>query len=596
MGIQLTNELSNMQEKLKELKLNKKELNENQDYLLKNGIVGYSCEDIHVKTEEVYKILVDTPVREDGGRNALFGFYYQFLVAIDYLIELIEGKWSFMSLEIHDDIVLCKEEEDEATVRFVQVKTSKHASLAYLSTELCTRTEKGFQQEERKVKRRVNNSWLDKLFSNAEIFKGKDAIKQQFQLVTNFTFYVPKSAKDSETKDINHYRLNKTFSGIEINEDDPFYKKLNVDLVDSDGIDYHYYERTGKSIQDLLSNTQIWERVDHLSNFRDGICKRLGKMLSNQIKVEGGATVLDEDINWLIGEMCASCAAREDKLVLFIGKEKAMYLASKLFERATKYSEDFRHAVGNKKLIDDALYKIILELRSSHPEIIEEFEEIVIKTKSALYRWVDEGGSILQLVSRFHEGREETLDFHARMHKSQREDSVHALALIFTLLSVINNNTSISSKYKSILIKEIMTSIGESYDFAFIKIDDYYYEDVLEKLKEIITRLHIQSHGDLLLMTNGGPHRMVIHGSPDSLETQRFLESKVEVVTLNKPHISEFGENHESMNEVNYKFLLIPWHVIESKYMRFKKKRENFEEFNEKLQEIWKTLSRVGDN
>src|SRR5699024_2248387 len=134
-------------------------------------------------------------------------------------------KWSFMAFEIHDDIVLCKEETSQTFVRYVQVKTNINPTQPYTSTDLCARTNKKFIFEESEERHPVNDSWLDKLYSNAKILKDVPSVIQQFQLITNFTFYVSISS-GSKTKNIRHYRENHSYSGISINDDDPFLKYL----------------------------------------------------------------------------------------------------------------------------------------------------------------------------------------------------------------------------------------------------------------------------------------------------------------------------------------------------------------------------------
>lgn len=589
-------ESANIEEELIRIKLKKGELNADQTFILDSQVAGKDCLDPHEKTKEVYETLLNSPIREDGGRNALFGFYYQFLVAIDYLVELIEGKWSFMAFEIHDDIVLCKEDPEQQCVRFVQVKTSKNPSQSFTSTELCKRSEKKFNVADNEIKKRINDSWLDKLFFNAELFKGKEEITNQFQLITNFTFHVP-IPNDSETKNINHYRENKAFLGVDIKDDDPFYKKLRDPVFNQEGNEYNYNTQTGMSVRDMLSKTQISEQVDHLSSFRDGIRTRLGDILSQRVMTEGGATILDEDINWLIGEMIANCSAREDKLVLFIDREKAMYLENKLLERAVKYSENLVEIIGNKNHIDEAFNRFIQEVQHTHPEAIEYMEDLAVPIKQQFYRWVDgDGGNILQMVGKFHQWREESIDFHARMHKSQREDSIYAIIVTFLLLKMTNKDINFSSKYKNILTKEIFNSLEEVYDLALLKIDDnYYYEEVVSKLNEIITRLHVHSHSDLLLMTIDAPSKVIIHGSHDSFDSISFNKSSMETISLDSPEIPELGENANSMSKVNYRFLLIPWYVIESKYARFRRNKEDVTIFNASLKELWDKLIKEGE-
>ncbi|MGF9945750.1 dsDNA nuclease domain-containing protein [Priestia megaterium] len=586
---------SSIQEDIIEKKQHKSEYNENQQYIIDNKVLMSDSEEMEKKSKEIYEELLYAPTREEGGRNALFGFYYQFLVAIDYLIDVIERKWDFMAFEIHDDIVLCRDNEKERTVRFVQVKTSKHPSLLYTATELFSRSKKAF--EEGKEKKEVNDSWLDKLFMNAELFKGKSEIKQEFQLVTNFTFYMPvPSSKEIQTKNINHYRNNTSFMGITIKEDDPFYKNLKQSPTNLNGEVYSYEEKTGMSIKELLTKTNISERVDHLLSFRDGIVKRLGDMISKQMGVEGGATVLDEDINWLVGEMCASCAQRDNKLVLFIDQDKAKEIAYKLLQKSKKYSESFNEIVGNKRFIDEAFERIIFEIKKDHPTAIEDLEEIMLLTKNMINSWIENDGDILKIVSRFITGREELLDFHTSMHKTERETTVFAVAIIFILLKIVNEDVKISIRYKTVLMKEVKNILGEEYDVSLIKMEEYYtYNDMVEKVEDIMTKLHMQSHEDLLSMILNQPHRMIIEGVYDNTDEKSFVRSSMETISLSTySDMDTLGEEESSMAVVDYRFLLIPWHVMNLQYVKFRKRKEEFSEFKKRILKLWSEISEAG--
>ncbi len=585
-----------IKQELIQRKLQKSGLNANQKHILKNKIAGDKCEEPYEKVKEVYETLLSTPPKEDGGRNALFGFYYQFLVAIDYIIELAEGKWSFMAFEIHDDIVLCKEDEDQdqSCVRFVQVKTSQNPVQLYTS-ELCARTNKEFVFENgKKGLLKINDSWLDKLFLNAKIFENSPKIVQQFQLITNFAFHVH-MPKKSETKNINHYRENKLFSDIEIKDDDPFLKHLSLPVFNNEGKEFDYESHVNMSVKELLGRTQILEQRDHLSSYRDVIRTRLGDLLSKKLKTEAGATIVDDDINWLIGEMIANCSERDDKLVLFIDQERAMSLEKKLLKKAITYSEEFSEVAGNKKYIDNAFDKILHEVLNSKPEHSENFEQIALSVKQKFYNYIEEGGTVLQLISRFYEGREESIDFHVKMHKSLKEESVYALTVILLLLSVINEEVYFSSKHKDILAKKVVDSLGGHY-LTLLKIkDDYYYEDVVKKLNGIITRLHGSSHADLLLMGVNTANKVIIHGLHYRFDDVNFTNSHMETISLEKPIIPEIGRSEESMNEVNYKFLLIPWYVVDSKSSKLRQDNDDFLIFKDRLIELWKELNKEGE-
>lgn len=583
-----------IESELLNIKLRKKELNEEQEYILSQQVAGNECLNPYEKTKEVYETLLNTSTREDGGRIALFGFYYQFLVTIDYLVELAEGKWSFMAFEIHDDIVLCKEDESQSVVRFVQVKTSNNPTQPYTSTNLCNRTKKKITYEEEEGRYPINDSWLDKIFSNARLFKNVPDVIQQFQLITNFAFYVS-IPSGSETKNIHHYRENDSFSEIDINDDDPFFKYLKEPVFNHNGEEYIYDNETGMSVRELLSKTQVLERSFRLSSYRDGIRTRLGDMLSKKVRTEAGATITDDDINWLIGEMIASCSERDDKLVLFIDREKAMQLENKLLERATKYSEEFSGVIGNKKHIDQAVERILHEVLNSYPEYSEELEQFIVSVKKQFYHFIEEGGTVLQLVSRFYEGRKESISFHMKMHQTKRDESVYALIMIFLLLSVINEEVNLSSKHRDILAKEVINSLDEYY-LTLLKIEDnYLYEDVVKKLNEIITRLHVSSHSDLLLMTANASNKIIIDGMNDRFDSSNFTRSNMEVISLEKPTVPNINKNTESMAKVNYKFLLIPWYVLQLKYTRLRRDDDDFATFKGTLFELWNELNKVGE-
>ena len=474
-------------DRVRDFKKISNEHNSNQLEFINEMDLNVDATQIQLKSRTVYQTLLDEPITEDGGRNALFGFYYQFLIAIDYLIEIGENKWDFMALEIHDDIVLCKESEGVSKIRFIQVKTSKSPTINYTSTELCTRSKKNITEDGGSREIRFTDSWLDKLFSNIGIFKDSPRIKKELELVTNFTLYFsPPSSKDNKTKNINHYRTNELFNIMEINDDDPFYKKLNDSAYDKEESEYteekkfNYKNTVGMGLKELLQITKISERAHHLKTLRDSVIKRMGEFLSKKIGVAAGATIIDEDINWLIGEMIANCAAREDKLILFIDKDKAEEILSKLFHKSKTYSEQFNEIVGNKEYIDGVFEKLITNVRNTNPNAIDQFEEVALFIKKLINDWIDSGGDILPLVSRFVLGREEVLAFHVNMHKSDREKYISSLMLLEILLKIIHEDTRISLKYKSLISKEVKTILGSEYELSFIRMEDYYsYEEII---------------------------------------------------------------------------------------------------------------------
>jgi len=101
--------------------------NDLEDYmerekLIQEELYNKSEEEISLFLNNTIKILIDTPVSERGGLVAITGFYYQMLAVIDYFIQMKQGKWDYIAVELHDDIVAVKDKQ----IRFIQVKTSNN--------------------------------------------------------------------------------------------------------------------------------------------------------------------------------------------------------------------------------------------------------------------------------------------------------------------------------------------------------------------------------------------------------------------------------------------------------------------------------------
>ncbi|EMF0393429.1 DUF4297 domain-containing protein, partial [Enterococcus hirae] len=71
------------------------------------------------KEDRIEKILIETETDDDGGIIAMSGFYYQLLLTVDYIIQMLEGKWSKVIIDHHQDIIVYNSD----TVRIIQVKT-----------------------------------------------------------------------------------------------------------------------------------------------------------------------------------------------------------------------------------------------------------------------------------------------------------------------------------------------------------------------------------------------------------------------------------------------------------------------------------------
>lgn len=167
---------------------------------------------------------------ELGGINAMRGFFYQYYVAIYYLIKSIynESKFSYLIYELGDDITLISDK----VIKFVQVKTEKE------DIRLHSITRKKLTDREKKL-----DSWIDKLFLNLASIKEKldglgyteeklnnifDEYEIEFELSTNLSYssvenVAQYSDKDKSGKDNTYLvqKLEQAINGINFNSECP---------------------------------------------------------------------------------------------------------------------------------------------------------------------------------------------------------------------------------------------------------------------------------------------------------------------------------------------------------------------------------------
>ncbi len=133
-----------------------------------SNILGKSNSEIedmlkkNVKAETLTQLLINETTGDDGGIIALSGFYFQFLITIEYLIEMIEGKWDYIFVDHHQDIILISEKK----IRIIQVKTKNVLHATPGETDLY-------------------KGWIQKLFAINEIIETENA-ETEFELITNF--------------------------------------------------------------------------------------------------------------------------------------------------------------------------------------------------------------------------------------------------------------------------------------------------------------------------------------------------------------------------------------------------------------------------
>lgn len=376
---------------------------------------------------EIMEYLLSINLEETGGQTAISGFFYQFLVTIQYFIELLDGKWDFVAFELHDDIVVGNEKEKK--IRFIQVKTSKFSMQNPSSvSELYLGSLKKNKQKQIEV--RVKDSWVDKLISKAQYFPSKEGYKTQFQLYTSY--HVVK------TNDYNfdHYTSNNNFYK-KIENNDSLVKAIRKNTHNSKFDEVDYKKLCGESDIELLSRFQIKTghyMVDNNSFINDIIVE-----LSKRVFKDFGHQNIKLDINdilRLIGMICYRCHINGDISYLKVTKDELENILNEIREQCLKNIEEISEEHGNKKVLE----RVFTAFLERHENVYQYgfLEDNTFKYKTYLLKWINENSSIRDLFNRYIEGTNRTQTYY-KTNSLNRETILKDLITILVYINIINN-------------------------------------------------------------------------------------------------------------------------------------------------------------
>ncbi|PEW11078.1 hypothetical protein CN439_25040 [Bacillus cereus] len=436
-------------------------------------------------SEEIMNSLAEIPQGEMGGITAITGFYYQFLIAIKYLIELLDEKWDYVGIELHDDIVLGKGN----LIRFVQVKTSKENIREVTDvSELYSRKSKEIKGEEGRYK--VNSSWVDKLLSKAEFFRSDEGYLTQFQLVASYDII------RSQKLNVDIYNSSDKPFEKDIPDTDLLLKKMSEEVCNIKGEKYCYETRCGESVKNLLSRFRIKKEptiadIDSfISHLRIELSKRIFKDYQGEPPV-----ISVEDLNSLIGLLCSNCLVNKEASTLLITKEQMENHIIKIGEDCMKRAEEFWDKNGNNKMIEYVFEELIEDVKGFN--LFPEIEDDIYTYKQYILEWFQSEGNIRDLINRYVDGTVRTQAYF-KMTDQARKNKLVRLVEMAIILNKINQRILEFAKGKSLLTK----SCGEEKGAEIISLVELESSDNLEKAKNKIKIMMEKSDEDdhLLLL------------------------------------------------------------------------------------------------
>ena len=546
-------EMDKIEKIVSAIKKKEEELDPIIQEIIQDNIKNNSKDDFYMLLNK----LLDEQPGEDGGQNALTGFYFQMLCTLYYLAEVLEGRWDFLVLELHQDIIV----GNSSTIRFTQVKsevtTKKKLSKEVAKTELYT------------------GGWVQKLISMARLFPKGQGVETEFELMTNFII------KDSPTVKVEHYLYNKDFDH-HIADDDHLLQKVNdFKTRGLDDKDFNYEVSCKESIKELLSRFRINPKavdINNLEDFIGTVSNKLGRLIHESVAISF------KDINYLIGELCFECNHSNQGSLMYIDNERAFEFLQILKQRVSSNLEEFYTTTNNNILIDE----IVTKINSSYTElkepmknqIYDELEKFRIYLKNSIN---DEGFSINVMVHRYLEGKSFSLKYNS-MPPLKLKEKIEEIFKTLLILNVLHDDDiNFSNEFTSILIKEAKNSY-----ISLVGLDtDQTMEEGLEKLRNIIEKATDKEKILILMKEN----HTIFQGEYDDedIQEKQTIDAS-EVINFE----NDFFPQEKSIKDVDYHWTIIPGRKFMA-YLRRVRRYEDIYTFKHDVRKELGVFFKVGE-
>lgn len=505
----------------------------------------------------------DHKPEEEGGLTAIYGFYYQMLVFIEYMVEAMESKWTFLALEYHDDIIAGNEIQN--TICFIQVKTSKRPAINITDSTLSVYNRTKSKQTGTVNGKVRNNSWIDKLFENSKFVKGLRP-DLSFKLVTDY--HIVNGRRTSIDEYLTVPRERQTI------EEGDIYKNLKEDCYDADGNKINYKERYGLELVELLKKFDFVYKPK--KEYLHYICSRFNKHLGQGLGID------ENDIKWLIGELISRCAARQSGPILFFNQEDIEQYRGAL---ETKAMAKANFTISNRKanhLINKALQKILNSI--SDCAIKEDLNILLGNYEHHLLTQLDEYLTIHSIIYRFTSGRRPLIGDTENLPNFE-DDLVTFIKTSF-LLYLINEEYNFEKSLDGILVKGVRESVDQDFmKICFLNLGlELNLDEGIDKLKELIAVIPEENQLGLLWETSN--IFTIFHG--DCIDEEESLT--VEITNVARPNIPQM-ENYPMATDVTPIVTIVPEKPLKKLYSQIRR-TPNISELKDKVQEIWISMNR----
>lgn len=519
---------------------------------------------------EIMNYLTELKPEEVGGLTAISGFYYQFLVTIEYFIELLDGKWDFVGFELHDDIVVANEKEKK--IRYIQVKTSKKSSQNPSGvTDLYTgslKTKKGTKE-----KYRLKDSWVDKLISKARFFKSEDGFKSEFQIYTSYHIVKTDNYNfDNYTDNIGYEK--------KISKSDSLLKVVLKNTHNADFKQVEYKDLCGEPLEELLARLYI-KTGNYMSDVKMFVNDLIVELSKRVFKDYKNISLDIKDIHLLIGMLCSRCMVNGEAKYLKVTRPELEDILSELREKCLKNVEVMNEEHSNKKTIERILGNYLGEIEGTN--LYSKIEDRAYVYREYLYEWFEQDGNVRDLYNRYVDGTIRS-QYYYKVNQQTRETTLQNLFSITILLNIIFNETLLFGENKYFLTKKLNRHGAEPVKLYSILSTgrSYNLEKSINKINLILESADESEHLYLL----DKQLSIILQNYTDrSFNKSQHKELSTKINLENVEGIDESSD----FNNVSINSLIIPGKIIDEQWFEFLA-LDDFQKFIEELIELWSEL------
>jgi len=429
-----------------------------------------------INSDSVADFLTLEETEDNGGIIALSGFYFQFMVSIDYLIDLIEGKWDYLLIDHHQDVVVFNKEK----IRFIQAKTK--------NKEYSDVTKTGLYKD-----------WIQKLFELDKLFSHSTSYKTEFELVTNFT------VRNSPNIPVEIYYSNENYD-MNIKRS-PFFNK--VEEYSRKG---NYEGLEGEYLEKLLSKFKMSKK--DTNRYLNELEVKIGNLFNSRFKA------VKEDIDFLIGYICSKCYYPSNPRIQFIDKQQALEIKEQLKSRFNGEARVYLEENDSLYHIDKYIVKLHQSF-SSTTTLYSGLERYINDFESELKDHISQGGSLFSIISRYTERSFSSAKVNLSLDEEMITSIKELLDITFFIKLINEGYLTIDNNHKILLLKKF----GEEKFSFFNLLDTDDFSLAIKKIKDVIDLLDFS---DKLNVFKEGPLKIIFSGEfdEDGFENESFVEIK----------------------------------------------------------------------